>query len=538
MEPSAASEREAAALAALRPVVGDDASDDTLRSLLRNSDNDVQRAVSAAAPHHFSRATQRAHTASSAPQANAFFTEPSPAAPVIRLGAKRPAPPAAASAAPAKRASVPASASASGSVGADSRRPLAERMRPRALDELLGQADALNDVLKQAMARDRLPSLILWGPPGCGKTSFAACVASCTRRAFRSLSAAKAGVGALREELERAASAQRLLGTSTILFVDEIHRWSKAQQDALLADAERGSITLIGATTENPSFCVNNAILSRCRLLVFSKLSADALGGVLERALATDAALAGVRLTPEARAALCAAADGDARAALNALELAATGRADATGPIDAPDVLAAVQRRSLYDRNGDFHYDLISALHKSLRGGDADAALYYVARMLHGGEEPRYVTRRLIRFASEDVGLADPHALPQAVAADQAVHAIGMPEAGVVIAQAAAYLALAPKSCAIYRGFNRAMAAARDEENAPVPLHIRNAPTKLMKELSYGKDYVYNPGSGYARGCDEGYLPATMTGRRFFDRHDCEPGHSLKFCEEPPSQPR
>ena len=380
-------------------------------------------------------------------------------------------------------------------------------MRPTHVDELFGQGDALDAVLRGALNADRLPSLILWGPPGCGKTSFASCVASSTRRLFRTLSAAKSGVAELRDELTRAANAARLRGASTILFVDELHRWSKAQQDALLLDVEKGHVTLIGATTENPSFTINNAILSRCRLVVFSKVAADALSAVVDRALASDAALRGCALTADARRALLAAADGDARVALNTLELAAAGaardgaaaagdgggdgdggggtdgapgaRAPACWRVDEAAVLAAVQRRVYYDRDGEFHYDLISALHKSLRGGDADGALYYCARMLSGGEEPRYVTRRLIRFASEDVGLADPAALQQAVAADQATHAIGMPECGVVIGQCAVYLALAPKSCAVYRAFNAAMAAAKDEPAAPVPLHIRNAPTKM-----------------------------------------------------------
>ena len=269
---------------------------------------------------------------------------------------------------------------------------------------------------------------------------------------------------------------------------------------------------------------------SRCRLIVFTKLSADAVGRVLDRAILTDAALGGVTLNPGARAALIAAADGDARVALNALELVAANHRSAA-EVDEAQVLAAVQRTVLYDRNGDLHYDLISALHKSMRGGDCDGAVYYTARMLHGGEDPRYVTRRLMRFASEDVGLADPSALTQAVAADQAVHAIGMPEAGVIIAQCAAYLALAPKSCAVYRAFEQAMSACRSEPDAPVPLHIRNAPNALMKGLGFSKGYVYNPENGYSRGCVQGYLPAELGGRTFFDQRDCEPGHKLRFCE-------
>lgn len=313
---------------------------------------------------------------------------------------------------------------------------------------------------------------------------------------------------------------------------------------------------------------MNNAILSRCRLLVFAKVSTDALVALLSRALATDPVLAGVRADVRVLRALATAADGDARVALNALELAAvaarpgaeTGEGEGDGEEDgegagpvraaadaaaapagraagapaadgaaAParrlrmaDVARAMQQRALYDREGDGHYDLISAMHKSLRGGDADASLYYVARMLSAGEQPRYVTRRLIRFAAEDVGLADERALVQALAADQAVAAIGMPEAGVAIAQAVVFLAAAAKSCAVYRAWNAAMQAARDEPQYAVPMHIRNAPTKLMKELGYNDGYVYNPSDGYSRGCVQGYLPAEMEGRTFFDPQDCE----------------
>ena len=294
----------------------------------------------------------------------------------------------------------------------------------------------------------------------------------------------------LREELSRAAGTFKLRKLGTILFVDEFHRWSKAQQDGLLLDCEKGTITLIAATTENPSFSINNAILSRCRLVVFGKLSVDAIGHVIDRALRDDLVLAGRTLTCDARLLLANAADGDARVALNSLELAAQ-LAEPGSPIDGDTVKAAIQKRALYDRNGDFHYDLISALHKSMRGGCADASLYYATRMLTAGEEPRYITRRLIRFASEDVGLADPLALSQAVAADQAVHAIGMPEAGVVIAQCVIYLALAPKSCAVYRAYAAAKEICDKEPHAPVPLHIRNAPTKMMKLLRFAIRFTF-----------------------------------------------
>ena len=466
-----------------------------------------------------------------------------------------------------------------------SSKPLAERMRPNKLDDLIGQGAALDAVLRQALDEERLPSLVLWGPPGCGKTSFAHCVAArvsaSPNSVFRSMSAAKCGISDLREVLSKAANASRL-GVRTILFVDELHRWSKSQQDALLDDVEKGSVTLVGATTENPSFSINNAVLSRCRVVVFSKVADDALSAVLDRALATDPVLHGAHLTSEGRRAIIAAADGDARAALNTLELAVasvgTCRGDwqESGPgsssgdgagdeagnrigaqrkgceadgsegdgsrsggggvgraVDEAAVAAVVQRAvAYYDRSGEFHYDLISAFHKSMRGGDADGALYYCSRMLAAGEDPRYLTRRLIRFASEDVGLADPCALQQATAADQAVQAIGMPEAGVCVAQAAIYMALAPKSCAVYQAFNKALAAASDEARHAVPIHLRNAPTRLLKSLGYGKGYVYNPSQGYQRGCEEGYLPPELgSGRRFFDRADCEPGHTMRFCD-------
>ena len=501
-------------LPALRAIVGPDPSDDELCLLLRDS------TVETAANRFFDGAL-----ATGAQTTSTSSNEPANAK---RVAAIPPAPPG---------RKLQRTEGSGPSTTTAMIKPLAERLRPRSLDQLLGQGEALDAILRQALANDRLPSLILWGPPGCGKTSFASCVAASTQRIMRNLSAAKSGVAELRDELTRAANAQRLRGVGTILFVDELHRWSKAQQDALLMDVEKGTVTLIGATTENPSFSINNAILSRCRLVLFQKVPPDALSKVLDRALEDDAALTGVRLTPAARSALVAAADGDARVALNTLELAASamdppghGQGGDVREVDGAAVLAAMQRRATYDRNGDFHYDLISALHKSLRGGDPDGALYYCCRMLAGGEDPRYLTRRLIRFASEDIGLADPHALQQAVAADQATHAIGMPECGVCIGQCAVYLALAPKSVAVYRAYAAAMKAAKEEAQAPVPLHLRNAPTKMMKEIGYGKGYEYNPGKDYARGCPEGYLPQELGPVKFFEPKDCEKPFSLKFC--------
>lgn len=535
------------ALTALRSIVGNEPSDHQLRILLRDS------TVEAAANRFFDGAEPGANSEASVNHRKRPAAHSDQAA-KSASSAAQPA---------SKMVKQPRHGSSMPSSSFMSNKPLAERMRPSQLSDLLGQGAALDAVIKQAVANDRLPSLILWGPPGCGKTSFANCVAAATRRVFRSLSAAKSGVAELRDELTRAANASRLRGVDTILFVDELHRWSKAQQDALLMDSEKGVVTLIGATTENPSFSINNAIISRCRLVVFEKVPDQALSRVLDRALRCDPSLHGAHLTEEAQKALIAAADGDARVALNVLELAASAspsadassisRADAattTNPatcsvgeahvngsvpsweITQAAVMAAVQRRIIYyDRNGEFHYDLISALHKSMRGGDPDASVYYCCRMLAGGEEPRYLTRRLIRFASEDVGLADPGALQQAVAADQAVHAIGMPECGVCIAQCAIYLALAPKSCAVYQAYGAAMAEASSEAQHPVPLHLRNAPTKMMESIGYGQGYVYNPGDSYRRGCAEGYLPSEIGAqRKFFDPCDCEPGHTLAFC--------
>ncbi|KAL1520955.1 hypothetical protein AB1Y20_022514 [Prymnesium parvum] len=505
----AEAEDRAALLQQFRAVVGAEAPQSELEELLHRADHSLPAAI------------------------NAFFERPRPTDPPAPKRRAIGGPTAAAEACkppvsaaqPREQAAAPPSRSAT-----RERRPLAERMRPMLIEHLVGQDAALNSVLVEALQRDALPSLLLWGPPGSGKTSFASVIAATTRQHFRAISAAKAGVAEVRDELSRAAGAARLGGKGTILFVDEIHRWSKAQQDALLMDCERGTVTLIGATTENPSFSLNKAILSRCRLLVFEKLPPAAIRAVVLRAVASDGALSGVRLADDAIDAIAAVADGDARMALGVLELAATG-GERHAPIDGARVRAASQRAALYDRNGDAHYDLISAVHKALRGGSVDAALYYATRMLTAGEDPRYITRRLIRFASEDVGLADPQALPQAVAADQSVAAIGMPEAGVVIAQCIAYLALAPKSCAIYRAYNEAVRACKQRPHAPVPLHIRNAPTGMMKQLGYGEGYEYNPANGYVRGCSQGYLPSELGDVRFFDPNDCEPGHVLHFTQ-------
>jgi putative ATPase len=378
-------------------------------------------------------------------------------------------------------------------------RPLAARMRPHTLDEVVGQQHLIGPdrALRRAIESDRVPSMILWGPPGSGKTTLAAVIAATTHARFVALSAVTAGVADLRRVVDDAAKLLRATGRRTILFVDEIHRFSKSQQDAILPHVERGTVTLIGATTENPSFEVNAALLSRTRVFTLRALSEEDVLTLLRRTLAhAEHGLGGrgVSASQEALDYLANYANGDARAALNALELSAEiAPRDADGPahIALSVVENAVQQRALlYDR-ADQHYDIISALHKSLRGSDPDAGLYWLARMLEAGEDPLYIARRLTRFASEDVGMADPQALVVCMAAQQAVHFIGMPEGALALAQATVYLATAPKSNALYLGYGSAVADVQATRNDPVPLHLRNAPTQLMKELDYGKGYRY-----------------------------------------------
>jgi putative ATPase len=340
--------------------------------------------------------------------------------------------------------------------------------------------------------------MILWGPPGSGKTTLAAVVALTTRSRFVALSAVTAGVADLRLVVEDAAKLLRATGRRTILFIDEIHRFSKSQQDAILPHVERGTVTLIGATTENPSFEVNAALLSRCRVFTLHALSDDELLDLLRRALADrERGLgdANVEASDEALAYIANFANGDARSALNALEMAASiapRQEMGAARIELATVEEAVQRRAMvYDKNGEEHYNLISALHKSLRGSDPDAGLYWLARMLEAGEDALYIARRLVRFASEDVGMADPQALVVCMAAQQAVHFIGVPEGALALAQAVVYLATAPKSNALYTAYAAARDDVRMTRNDPVPLHLRNAPTSLMRRLDYGKDYAY-----------------------------------------------
>ncbi|HET7618559.1 MAG TPA: replication-associated recombination protein A [Vicinamibacterales bacterium] len=398
--------------------------------------------------------------------------------------------------------------------------PLAERMRPRTLDDIVGQEALLapGRPLRQAIERDQLRSIILWGPPGTGKTTLARLIATITRAHFIAFSAVLSGIKEIREVMAEAERARHRSGRRTILFIDEIHRFNKAQQDAFLPRVESGDIVLIGATTENPSFEVNSALLSRSKVYVLQPLTIDAIVSILRRAAADhERGLGAQRLdiTDEAFAAIARYANGDARVALNMLEMAAG--ASGGRRIDAALMAELAQNRALlYDKTGEEHYNLISALHKSMRNSDADASVYWLARMLEAGEDPLYVARRLVRFASEDVGNADPQALVVSIAAKDAVHFMGMPEGNTALAQAAIYLANAPKSNAVYVAYREAAEAAAQEIAEPVPLHLRNAPTGLMKALEYGKGYKYahDEPEGIAR--DMTCLPPAHQGRRFY----------------------
>ena len=378
--------------------------------------------------------------------------------------------------------------------------PLAERIRPRTLDEILGQDEVLGPgrPLRRAIEQDQLRSLVLWGPPGSGKTTLAFVIRRLTRAHFEAMSAVLSGVKELRELLRAAEERRRRDGQRTIVFIDEIHRFNKAQQDALLAHVESGDIVLIGATTENPSFEVNAALLSRSRVVVLKPLGAEELGRVLRQALGDAERGLGrfeADVDENALAFLAQAADGDARTALNVLELAVTTQPpgeDQRRRVDAQAMRQAFARKALvYDKAGEQHFNVISALHKSIRNSDADAGLYWLARMLEAGEDPLYVARRLVRFASEDVGLADPQALVIAMAAQQAVHFIGLPEGALALAELVVYLAAAPKSNALYVAYGAAARDALETRAEPVPLWIRNAPTGLMKDLGYGAGYRY-----------------------------------------------
>jgi len=392
--------------------------------------------------------------------------------------------------------------------------PLADRMRPENLEEFLGQDEIVGQgkMLGRAIASGNPPSMIFWGPPGSGKTTLAHIIAKQTKAEFIQMSAVTSGLKDLRLVIKKARE-NALEARRTILFIDEIHRWNKAQQDALLPHVEKGVITLIGATTENPSFEVRGALLSRCRVFVLKQLGEVELAAIIKRALSDKAKGLGemkIKIDDDTVNLLANMSNGDARVALSVLEYAA----ELDASITADAIKQAFQKSYLfYDKGGEEHYNIISALHKSLRGSDPNAALYWLARMLEAGEDPLYVARRLVRFASEDVGLANSRALEQTVAAYQACHFMGLPECNVILAQAVVYLAKCEKSNELYTAYNQAAADVREFGNLPVPLHIRNAPTKLMKDLGYGKDYKYSPNYNYQE--KQEYLPEKLKGRKY-----------------------
>ena len=399
--------------------------------------------------------------------------------------------------------------------------PLAERMRPRTIAEFAGQAHLLGEgkPLRLAIERDDASSMIFWGPPGVGKTTLAKIVARMTEASFIEFSAVLSGIKEIKQVMVEAEKAAQF-GSRTILFVDEIHRFNKAQQDAFLPYVERGTIRLIGATTENPSFEINAALLSRCRVYTLQALSEEEVISLLRRALA-DAerglGATGISADDEALATIAAYASGDARTALNALEVSAK-LAEGRGETSITKTLAseAMQRRMLlYDKKGEQHYDVISALHKSVRNSDPDAALYWLGRMLAAGEDPMYCARRVIRMAVEDIGLAAPEALNLCLSAKDAMHFLGSPEGDLALAQAVVYLALAPKSNAVYTAYGEVLSDIQKTVAEPVPLHLRNAPTRLMKELDYGKGYQYAHDVD-GRVADMECLPVSLAERRYY----------------------
>ena len=404
------------------------------------------------------------------------------------------------------------------------KKPLADRMRPEKLSDFVGQEGIVGEgkMLRKIIESDQIPSMIFWGPPGSGKTTLARIIAEATDSEFVHLSAVSSGVKDVKKVIDRAEVEANFKNRKTILFLDEIHRFNKAQQDRLLPYVENGILILIGATTENPSFEVNHALLSRTRVFVLEQLKSEDIFKLVERALSDKEKGLGkmkIEMTDDDKNFLSEISNGDARTMLNVLELAVmTAGKDENQEIKIgkEEIKEALQRSSLvYDKKGEQHYNIISALHKSMRGGDADAALYWLARMLEGGEDPLYVARRIIRFASEDIGTANSFALDQAVSAYHACHYIGMPECEVNLAQAVAYMAKSKKSNSLYAAYSKAKNDARNFPNESVPIHLRNAPTKLMNDLGYGKEYKYTPEFENPDDAAQEYFPDNLKGRRY-----------------------
>ncbi len=401
--------------------------------------------------------------------------------------------------------------------------PLAERLRPRTLEEVVGQEHLVgpSGVLRKALAGGMLPSMILWGPPGVGKTTLARLIAQDLKRPFHALSAINSGVKDVREVIEQAGGAG-LFTRSAVLFIDEIHRFSKAQQDSLLGAVEKGTITLIGATTENPSFEVIPALLSRCQVYVLQALAEEQLLDLLQRAMAKDALLQGFSIELKGTDALLRASGGDARRLLNTFELCVLSASSDGGKVVIDDALVkeVVQNNAArYDKQGEQHYDIISAFIKSMRGSDPNAAVYWLARMVEGGEDPLFIARRMVILASEDIGNANPNALLMATTTMQAAQMIGWPESRIILSQCAIYLACSPKSNASYVAIGAAQEAVKARGDLPVPLALRNAPTKLMKQLDYGKAYRYSH-DGEGNFIDQEFLPEGLSGTTFYSPGD------------------
>ncbi|MFH1769630.1 MAG: replication-associated recombination protein A [Parcubacteria group bacterium] len=405
----------------------------------------------------------------------------------------------------------------------DNSQPLADRMRPVNLGEFVGQEHIISrgKILRRAIEGGSIPSIVFWGPPGSGKTTLAHIIANTTDSNFVRLSGATGGVADIKRTVERAIIDLRL-GTKTIIFIDEIHRFNKAQQDRLLPHVEKGIVTFIGATTENPSFEINSALLSRSRVFVLNLLDTKEIETIIKRALADKKRGLGnskIDISAKTIKYLASMSAGDSRVALNALELAVNTSKGSRGKqlkIDEKMISESLQRTHLlYDRAGDEHYNIISALHKSMRGGNTDASLYWLGRMLEAGEDPLYIARRLVRFASEDIGIANSFALPQAISAYEACHFIGMPECDTALAQAVVYMAKSKKSNALYQAYEKVKKDVRELPNEPVPLHLRNAPTKLMKNLGFGKDYKYTPRYKDKKEAEQDFMPKKLRKRRY-----------------------